>query len=146
MKNTKVINELKRIAEASGGVLLPEAVVESARPARSVLHDQFQWDDSEAGKAYRLWQARQLISVSVELIDSNDPATLSKVFVSLAEDRRAGVGYRSLVSVMSDDTMRERLLRDALAQMEFFEKKYQRLQELANVFKEIKRVKERVSA
>lgn len=144
MKNQDIILELKRIADASGGVLLPEAVVEAAKPLTSVLHNRFEWNDTVAGEAYRLWQARQLISVSVELIDSNDPSTLSKVFVSLAEDRRAGTGYRSLVSVMSDEAMREKLLRDALAQMEFFEKKYQRLQELAKVFEVMHEVKKEV--
>lgn len=54
--------------EDSEGRLTPEGVVKAAARADSPLHSHFEWDDSKAGHAYRLQQARQLIrSVQVEI-------------------------------------------------------------------------------
>jgi len=65
--------ELERIRKQSGR-LNTEDVVEEAKAARNPLHPIFEWDDSEAGKQYRLWQARQLIrNVTVVRSDGADP-------------------------------------------------------------------------
>lgn len=60
------VEELNKIAENNGGITA-EAVVAAARPKSSPLHVAFEWDDSAAGAAYRLDQARRLIK-SVELV------------------------------------------------------------------------------
>ena len=60
MNNPKVINELKRLAAKNRGLFLPEAVVEAAKPETSPLHSQFTWDNTEAAKKYRIWEARRL--------------------------------------------------------------------------------------
>lgn len=139
MSNPIIITELKRIAAAHNGKLMPADVVESARPKSSPLHSRFEWDNTEAAERYRLWQARQLISVTVEYLGSGEQASLEKVFVSLTTDRDRG-GYRSLVTVMSDQQHRERLLEDALDEMRRFHKKYKELNELAAVFEAMKQV------
>jgi hypothetical protein len=66
-----VKDELQRLANEGGGRLTADVVVASARSAKSPIHDQFEWDDKKAGRAHRLYQARQLIrsvklNVSVE--------------------------------------------------------------------------------
>lgn len=43
------------------GELTAEGVIESAENGDSALHDEFVWDDNEAGHKYRLQQARTLI-------------------------------------------------------------------------------------
>ncbi len=106
MKTNKVITELKRIANKNGGLLQPETVVESARPASSPLHSRFEWDNTVAGQQYRIWQERQLIRVSVEIIiPSMEKPT--DVFVSLSTDReKESGGYRIMVDVLTDKQMR----------------------------------------
>lgn len=139
MSNPIIVAELKRIAAEHHGKLMPSDVVEAARPKSSPLHSKFEWDNSEAAEKYRLWQARQLISITVEYLGSGEQASLEKVFVSLTTDRDRG-GYRSLVTVMSDEQYRERLLEDALDEMRRFHKKYKELKELADVFEAMKQV------
>lgn len=136
----KVIAELKRIAAENNGVLQPEIVVDEARPVSSPLHSRFEWNNSKAGEAYRLWQARQLIRVVVEVLPGTKEA--SEVFVSLTPDRRDG-GYRVMADVLSDRQMRAQLLRDAINDMEWFRDKYRRLKELTEVFQAIKKIKRR---
>lgn len=141
-KPNRVIAELKRIAKENGGLLQPETVVEEARPASSPLHNRFQWDNSIAAHEYRIWQARQLIRVCVDVIPGTDK--ISEVFVSLSPDReRESGGYRVMAEVLSDSDLRNQMLSDALDELELFREKYRKLKELAAVFSAIKRVRRR---
>ena len=142
MKDVRVTNELKRIAAQNGGTLKADAVVDVARDPRSVLHKYFEWNNSKAAEAHRIWQARQLISVSVEYIGDSKVAT--PLFVSLSIDRHEGNGYRSLVNVLSDEDQRAQLLRDALHDLQRLKSKYSTLQELAQVFAAISKTQKTV--
>lgn len=139
MKKSELIRkELLAIAAKNNGLLEPETVVERARPVSSPLHSSFEWDNTEAAHAYRLWQARQLIRVCVEICPmDNKPIDC---FVSLTPDRNQG-GYRVMTQVLSNKAMREQMLQDALAELQLFQEKYSRLKELANVFTAIKSVR-----
>ncbi len=101
MKNPEIIAELKRIAVEHDGILNPKDVVRAARAKSSPLHSQFEWSDAKAGHEYRLWQARQLIRVTVEYIGSGEDVITAHVFVSLTSDRKPDGGYRSIASVMT---------------------------------------------
>lgn len=139
MQNPIIVAELKRIADEHGGILKPRSVVDAARDESSPLHSQFQWDDDKAADAYRLWQARQLISVVVayEKIGNGESVEV-RVFTSLTTDReRDDGGYRVTTSVMSDEQLRRQMLADARADMVRFREKYRTLSELADVFKAI---------
>jgi hypothetical protein len=140
MKTNKTIQELKRIARENDGLLQPEVVVEEARPLKSPLHKKFQWDDTIAGQQYRIWQARQLIRISVEVLTGMKERM--DVFVSLSPDRdRESGGYRVMLDVLSDVQMRKQMLKDALEELENFSDKYHKLEELAEIFSAIKKVR-----
>jgi hypothetical protein len=137
----KSILELRRIAANHKGILRPEDVIDCARDKKSPLHNKFEWDDSAAAQSYRIWQARQLISVSVEYIKVNNKEMPVRVFVSLSPDRlEKGGGYRCVNTVMTDESMREQMFSDAKADMVFFTDKYKILNELSKVFKEMKKI------
>ena len=132
--------ELRGIAEKHGGVLKAEDVVSFASKPSTALHDKFQWDDTEAAREYRLWQARELIAVAV--IVSPSTGKSYRAFVSMVDDRQEdGGGYRSLVSVLSNSQLRGRLLEQALADFERWKEKYQDLRELAPIFAARKNVR-----
>lgn len=134
---------LRKLAKTNGGLLTPEAVVEFARPKTSPLHKRFLWDDTEAAHQYRLWQARQMISVTVRYVDMDGKRTPTRVFVSLSPDRdRRHGGYREMVDVLSDSSLRKQMLNDAVNEMELFEMKYQTLNELSKLFKVSKQLRE----
>lgn len=139
MKN-KVISELKRIAQENDGLLKPETVVDEARPMHSPLHSKFEWDNGKAGEAYRIWQARQLIRVVVEVMSATGEK--ENVFVSLTSDRKES-GYRVMTEVLTDKQMRNQMLADALDELELFREKYKRLRELATVFLAIRKVRKK---
>jgi hypothetical protein len=137
MSRSEISQELNRIREQNRGLLKAPDVVESARAKSSPLHSYFEWDNNIAGDKYRLAQARELIRVSVTMLEPVDggKTLVVREFRSLLSDRVAGNGYRTLVSIMSDRSLREQLLAEAYADMERFQERYAQLKELSEVFK-----------
>ena len=128
---TTALEEMQLIADRHGGVLNPPDVVAFAANPRTALHSRFDWDDAIAGPKYRLWQARQLISVSVKVLPG--VKTPVKMWVSMKADRYGGGGYRSVSAVMADPEAQEQLLAEAYADMIVFRKKYNLLKRLAPI-------------
>lgn len=123
--------ELERLARF--GKLQPSDVVSAARKESSPLHKWFTWDDDEAAEAWRLHEARNLIRVyAVRELEKEEP-DLQRVHVSLRSDRKDG-GYRVLADVLDDEELRGQMLADALEDLRYFRRKYQRLKELDPVF------------
>lgn len=129
-------SELLELQTSSGGLLQAEQVVRWAREnPESSLYRNLEWDDAKAGEQFRIWQVRRLIAVHVI---SNEGV---RQLVSLTIDRAENGGYRDIYAVIGDTSMREVLLADALADLERLRLKYQRLVELASVWKEAGKVR-----
>lgn len=119
-------DELAQIERDNGGLLRPEDVVEFAKNPKTALHSKFEWDDTKAGHAYRLEQARGIIRVVITYEPGTDAPPIRK-WVSLASDRKAGNGYREVGTVMADEAKRNELLSEARREMRHFRKKYESL-------------------
>ena len=129
--------ELEEIAARHEGLLRPEDVVEYARDPATALHARFEWNNSKAAHAYRLFQARQFIRVSVRQLATAQV----RAFVSLTPQRvQVGGGYETTLAVMRDAEKREQLLLDALGELQGFRRKYLQLRELGEVFAAIDRL------
>lgn len=130
------VDELNEIAKLNDGILRPEDVIEYARNKNTELHSRFNWDDDEAAHLWRLHQARNLIRIVVSY--EKHSGKICRAWVSLSPDRDgSGGGYRSMVTVLSNEEMRARLLSDAKEELEVFKEKYSVLKELAKVFEAI---------
>jgi len=140
---SKIRNELLKIAKEHNGIIRPAIVIEKARDSKSPLHNCFEWDNSKAAEAFRLEQARGLIRTYVTVF--SEETHPQDVFVSLSTDRKAGGGYRVLADVIGDADMKKILLKDALNEMVYFTKKYNRLQELASVIKVMNEVMAKIN-
>ncbi len=119
------------------GELTPQALVDESRPEDAPLHGFFEWDDEQAAERYREVQARQIIH-SIEVISTVDKTPV-KAFVSLrigGHERR----YQSTEVALSQPSSREMVLREAMAELKAFEKKYGRFSELAEVIAAIRNV------
>jgi hypothetical protein len=134
MAPAEMQQEVMRLAEVSGGLLKPHAVVDAARAEESPLHGWFEWDDTAAAEAWRVEQARQLIQVTVTVIETSSQKAVSvRALVSLPRDRQAG-GYRVVTTVLGDSELRAEMLADALAELNRVRQRYSTLRELAPVF------------
>jgi hypothetical protein len=90
MNNDELQRQLELIGTAAGA-LTPDAVVDAASKKNHPLHDEFNWDDTEAAHNWRKQQARQLIA---------------RVDIVLAKTTSRGVvnvTCRAFASVVSED-------------------------------------------
>ena len=132
--------ELEYIRSDHGGILQAQDVVDFARDPAAALHHCFQWDDGLAADQYRLWQARQVIRVTVDVITSE--AEPIRAYVSLLHDRlQPGGGYRARVDVLSNREQHKRMLLEALAEYTRAGAKYTRIKELKPIRRAIERVR-----
>lgn len=137
----KIIEELESLEDGQG-IVLPERVVEFARNPETALHSKFTWDDTEAARQYRLWQARQIIRVTVRMVQLPErlEPTQVRAYVSLPDDRKCGGGYRSITKVMDSDDLRQQLLDAAKEELATFRRKYRDIKELAEINQAIDRI------
>src|SRR5262245_42368167 len=135
-KSQRLARELHAL-RGRNGLIRAETVVEWARenPA-STLHNEFEWSDTKAAQEYRMWQARRVILYNVS-VESGE-----RKFVSLSIDRYnigKGGGYREMHEVLSDESLRDVLVNDALNEYKRMRAKYEHLRELASIHREITR-------
>jgi len=137
-KKTTITDELILIKDQNNGFIDPAVVVEFARDKMTALHGRFEWDDTEAAERYRIWQARMIIRLELVIIPGGKDKPV-RSFISLVTDRRAeqDKGYRFMMDVLSDDTLRGQMLEEARRDMLIFRRKYSQLTELVKVFDEM---------
>jgi len=144
VKQPEVFSALEAVRGANpDGLLVPEEVVLAAREPESPLHDEFEWDDGVASHKYRLWEARKLIARV--MIERPDRAGMP-AYVSVSIDRIDRGGYRRTDLVMSDEGLREAMLKTAMQELRAFRARYSRFVELSKIFVAIAEVEDQVGA
>lgn len=134
---------LEGLRERFKGELTPKDVVDDARNHNSPLHPFFEWSDTKAAEQYRLQQARGLIRAVVAVVTSpGTPAQRVQAFVHIPEGGTPH--YRATDHAMSQERTREMVLRQAFKEFRAWQKRYEHLEELADLFKAGSKVLERI--
>jgi hypothetical protein len=133
--DTQALGEDMELVASEPGGLTPRtfqmAVADpSHRAHRHAIH--YNWDDKACGLKYRDGQSRALFRVVWTVEPTSDMAT--RAFVSLRSDRPAG--YQFIGDVLSSSELTERLLAQALADLESFERRYRALEEIVALVRE----------
>lgn len=135
---------LEAIAERNGGQLTPDLVVKAAKSKTSPLHSHFTWDDTEAARAYRLYQAAFLIRKVKVRVEVEPEKTLSvRAWMNVAPAEVPGKedapdAPRVYVPVkVAMESYREQVISQAVSELKGTQRKYAHLKELANVWGEI---------
>ena len=146
MKKFKTVREeLLYLNKKYKRLVNPHEVVTYAENPETKLHSKFEWDDEKAGHEYRIWQARQIISLELTVIENNGVLSEPvRLFVSLKNDRNKKGGYRLITDVLDDKNMRLRLLSEAFADFDRIKERYNALTELAEIFTAIDKAKTRI--
>jgi hypothetical protein len=140
---------LENLERTSGGGITPIVVVKDAKKPSSPLHRYFCWDDTEAARKYRLWQARMLVNHLLVIVekDGNDHSLKGFHSVKISvEGEKAERSYASLATVDNDHILREQVLQQALKELAYWQMRYGQLEELWEVNKAINRAKKRARA
>lgn len=115
--DAQVIGETIDEIKNTNGEIKPEYVVKEAKKKTSVLHDLFEWDNSEAGEKWRLAQARNIINHIVEVTIVCEVETEQKYWHSVTSDVGENV-YVTVDAAVSNPDYRKQLLDRMIATME----------------------------
>lgn len=131
-------SELERIRRANKGALKAENVVDASRHKTAPLHACFEWHDGRAAEKWRLKQARDLIGaiVTLELEDGKRAKSPVRAFVNV-NTKECGSHYTTTAKALSDAEMRGQILGNALAEIQSWRARYDRLNELAKIYSAI---------
>ena len=137
IRGESIATELLKLRN-NNGLINPSAVVAWAQAnPQSQLYGALEWDDKVAGERWRVSQVRHLIAMYVVDVEG------SRQMVSLSIDRRhdGSNGYRPVGEVITQPTLREIMVQDALADLERVQARYSRLAELQSVWAEADKVR-----
>ena len=117
---------------AQDGKLTACNLVEISRPQNAPLHDEFEWNDSEAAERWREQQARVLIA-SIVYVDeqSNGANEPVRAYFNL---RFSDPEYESIETIIRSRDKYAALMERALHELRAFREKYRILESLAPVF------------
>lgn len=133
-------NELFNILNKHGNIK-PETVLVEAKKTWSPLHNAFEWDDSVAAHEHRLWQARTLVNSVRVVTERGEEILEQRVFVNVITGTSRG--YMYIPQVMSNEALREQVLKKAENDLLAWKARYEELTELAEIFTVIERIVER---
>jgi hypothetical protein len=130
-------DELNALKDGNG-IIDAKVVLKWARTHRkSAIAKKLTWNNVKAANEFRLVQIRRLIIVYTTNVHS-EPTV-----ISLTTDRVEGGGYRQIGDVLSDASLRDIAVRDAVTFLYSAYAKYSYLVELANVGRELELVRKR---
>lgn len=97
----KVGEELEEIERA--GVINPEHLIEYAeRHKESELYKCFEWNNDEASRKYRIYQARQIISsISIEI--KEEPKEIQKIYFSVNDSETKEKRYKNITEIINNN-------------------------------------------
>ena len=134
---------LEMLREKFKGELTPADVLADAKNHNSPLHSFFEWDEGAAAEQWRLQQARGLIRAIVAVIvDNEEPAKRIQAFVHVPDPEAPH--YRAVDHAMSHEQTRDMVLRQAWKEYRSWKRRYEHLEELADLFKAESKILKRI--
>ena len=131
---------IKKLQAAIGrDDITAKELLDASRDENAPLHSCFEWDDSIAAEHFRVYQARKLIG-SIEIVIQRDESeTIStRAFVNVKPQTPTQQGqFVGITFAMENPDYRQQVLKNALNELESFQRKYSVYSELTTVFKAI---------
>lgn len=133
-KSGELFEQLSKTEEG----LTASTLLEANKPETAPLHSEYEWNDEKAANEWRLHQSRHFIN-SIVTIAISDTAEEQQVraFHIVTESSK----YEPLTAIIKEESKYERLLINAMSELEAFTRKYSTLRELKPVIESIEKVK-----
>ena len=126
----KIGEAIARTTVSRNGLLKPEYLWQEAENnKRHPLYKHFTWDLREAAEAHWTEQARELIRVIRVVGEDEQPR---RAFLSITTEAD-GTAYHALAEVMSSEDLQLRVRRQALRDLEAWQKRYADLKEICEL-------------
>lgn len=108
---------LEYLSSTNKGKVTPEIVIQDAKTKKSIFHDYFEWDETQAAKQYRLQQARNLINHVIEVVVIEGKESKQRSFFSVKNGNDETV-YVTVKKAITTPNYRVQLLNQLIATME----------------------------
>jgi hypothetical protein len=105
-----VISEIVRVEKEKG--LTPEHLLEVAQNKDNPLHDLFQWDNKEAGREWRLQQARVIINEVKVIVGTKFISAFENV--SIKVDDGTERFYKPINEIINNKELRQQIIQKAI--------------------------------
>lgn len=123
------------------GVLTPELIWQDAQDSRSRLHSFFLHDPAAIRKAYGIERARYLLrQVSIVIVKDKVIYPKTRGWIHIPKTRE----YRPVKEVLNDEELGEHILYQALSELRAFQRRYEHLAQLNQVFAAIRLVERKI--
>lgn len=133
--------ELMEQLAASEEGLTEQTLLDANREEDAPLHNDYEWDDSEAAEKYRLSQSghflRCILTVEIQQDESEKQSEPQRAFFVTTEPKV----YEPLAVIIKEQSKYDKLLATAMNELTAFKRKYESLKELQPVFDAMKEVK-----
>jgi hypothetical protein len=141
---SRIITVVERI-ERKHGQCHPALLVHAAKSPRSPIHGLFEWDDTEAARQWRVHQARRVLNTITIVVEGVEAPVPAYLHITKITDEGVAHGYMSAARALVGEN-REGVLRDALAGLQGWRRRYGQLNELAAVWAALDEVEDQVAA
>ena len=137
------LKEIEALNKRHGGYAPDGSLVAHARNPKSVLHNDFEWDDAVAGDKYRLNTEkkikRSLVVVTEKLNDDQTEPTEIRLFqrVNVECNDKSKRFWLNTFDMLKDPEGREINIETARKELNAFHNKYKALTELSDVLEPI---------
>lgn len=129
----EVAERIGAAIDAMGGECNPRKLVEAARPARSPIHDLFEWNNERAGEAFRLSQAGYYIRhIVIEVVVKDNPRNVRafhSVNVVVSNDK-VERRYLAMPLVLKNADASSQVVARAQAELESWRDRYETYREV----------------
>ena len=132
-KGKIVDRELQRLSLKLGHVPTAEEVLDSARPAKSLLHRFFTWDDRAAAEAHRREEASRMLQVSRFIVELRQHGELTRVSVRKYVSIHRGEPMKLRNEALDEPDARAAMIAHAMTALRSWCRQYCDLQELAPI-------------
>lgn len=121
------------------GEVTPQILLDDARPETALLHPLYEWNDGIAAEKYRLSQSRKILSdlvaVQVEQIKNDRLKEPVRAFVSVNKEKEKA-SFRPITVAMSNEQTRERVVENALSELNACKRKYDGLIDFCEIVRQ----------
>lgn len=126
--------EMERL-ESEHGQITANMLLDSARSSESRIHNYFEWNDSIAAEKFRLRQASYFIcALAIAEQPSENLKVNTPIRAYMNVGTRSNGEFVNTKAAISDESMREIVLKNALEELKRAQSKYRGLSELSEVF------------
>lgn len=102
----------------NNGKITPNLIVEDGKEKTSPFHSQFTWDDTEAARKHRLYEAKRIVQNVVEIVIISDKPTLVRSFFSVSDNEENQKVYVQLNTMLTEKDYRNQHIDRIIATFE----------------------------